>query len=91
MITAGLLVMQAGVWYMANPIFTSERRYTGLRDELNNLIHLVRQLNKAAVADGAKDELERLRSAMHESVDEIAKLTGKQESRPLLDPGTVEG
>ena len=70
--------MEVGVWYMANPIFTSERHYTGLRDELDKLIHLVRQLNKSAVAHRSEVELERLRSAMHESVDEMSRLAGSQ-------------
>ncbi len=75
-VAAGLVVLEAGVWYMANPIFTSERRYLHLRDELDNMIDLVRKLNRAALKPGAEEELKGLRSAMHESVDRMVEVAG---------------
>lgn len=77
MIAAGILVVEAGVWYMANPIFTSERRYPALRGELDNLIDLVRQLNHAVVDGVGRDEVERLKAALHDSVEEMGRLAGK--------------
>jgi len=77
MIAAGVLVMEAGVWYLANPIFTSERRYPALRGEVDNLVGLVRQLNRAAVDGVGRDEVERLKAAMHDSVDEMGRLADK--------------
>ncbi len=75
-VAAGLVVLEAGVWYMANPIFTSERRYLRLRDELDNMIDLVRKLNRAALKPGAEEELKGLGSAMHESVDRMVEVAG---------------
>ena len=77
MVAAGILVVEAGVWYMAHPIFTSERRYPALRREVDNLIGLVRQLNHAAVDGVGRDEVERLKAALHASVDEMGRLAGK--------------
>ncbi len=78
---AGLVVLEAGVWYMANPIFTSERRYLRLRDELDDMVDLVRKLNRAALKPGAEEELEGVRSAMQESVDRMVEVAGV-EGRP---------
>ena len=80
-VAAGLVVLEAGVWYMANPIFTSERRYLHLRDELDNMIDLVRKLNRAALKPGGEEELKGLGSAMHESVDRMVEVAGV-EGRP---------
>lgn len=88
-IALGLLVMQGGVWYMANPVLTSERRYTRLRDEIDDFINLVRQLNQAVVAKAPSDELEKLSSAMHESVDKMTALAGSQ-SAARAAPETPE-
>jgi hypothetical protein len=82
LVTAGILVMQAGIWYMAHPILTNERHFTGLRDELDNFTQLVRQLNKAAVADGPSSEIDRVRVAMHASVDRMGKLAGIPDEPP---------
>ncbi len=80
-VAAGLVVLEGGVWYMANPIFTSERRYLRLRDELDNMVDLVRKLNRAALEPGAEKDLEGVRSAMHQSVDEMLEVAGL-EGRP---------
>ena len=80
-VAAGLVVLEGGVWYMANPIFTSERRYLRLRDELDNMIDLVRELNRAAIKAGAEEELKGLGSAMHQSVDQMVEVAGV-EGRP---------
>ncbi len=80
-VAAGLVVLEAGVWYIANPIFTSERRYLRLRGELDDMIDLVRKLNRAALKPGAEEELEGVRSAMQESVDRMVEVAGV-EGRP---------
>lgn len=85
-IAAGLVVLEVGVWYMANPVFTSERRYVRLRGELDHFIDLVRELNRTAVAAGAREELERVKSAMYESVDEMVELAGKEGVPPSGSP-----
>ena len=86
-IAVGILVMEAGIWYMANPIFTSERRYSGLRGELDGFIGLVRQLNAVALSRGQGNELsrgqrnefDRLCTEMHQSVDVMIRFAGKND------------
>ena len=82
LIGAALLIMQAGVWYMANPILTSERRYTALRDEIDRFIALVRELNRAAVDGQPQPELDRLRQRMHDSVDKMGAVAGESARQP---------
>ena len=79
LIGTGLLVMQAGVWYMANPLLTSERHNTVLRQEVDRFIGLVRQLDRAKVDDTPHEELTQLRASMHESVDRMSELAGTRE------------
>ena len=75
-ITVGILVIEAGVWYMANPFLTNERYYTELRNELESFIGLVRKLNTLAAKDSKTDEFELARTAMHESVERMCRLAG---------------
>ena len=76
LISAGLLVMQAGVWYMANPLLTSERKNTALRSEVDAFIGLVRALDQHAARADASEELEQVRASMHASVDRMTELAG---------------
>ena len=48
-VVAGVLLIEAGVWKLANPILPSERRYTELRGEVDHFVDLVREMNAAAV------------------------------------------
>lgn len=74
---AGVLVILVGFWYAVHPIFTSTRRYTALRAEVNQFIGLVRDLNSAAVS-GSQEEGERVKAAMLASVERMAELAGKR-------------
>ncbi|MHC4921683.1 MAG: hypothetical protein ACYTKC_19115, partial [Planctomycetota bacterium] len=78
---AGILLLEIGVWYAANPIFTNERRYVVLRSELDRFIDLVRELNKAAVTSGPGAEVDRLKTTMHESVDAMVRLADIESNR----------
>ncbi len=89
-IAAGLLTMQAGVWYMANPILTSERRYTGLRDEIDAFIVHVRDFNQAVVDKSPEEEVKRLRIAMHESVEKMDRRAGQESGSGAEDAPTAE-
>ena len=76
-VIVGLLILQAGAWYAAHPFLTSERRYYGLRAELDRFIDLVRQLNLAAVDPEARENFDRVKAQMQESVEAMARLAGK--------------
>ncbi|MHC4814667.1 MAG: hypothetical protein ACYTKC_15835 [Planctomycetota bacterium] len=77
-VVAGVLLLEVGIWYAANPIFTNGRQYLALRNELDHLIECVRQLNRAATAPHTEDEIEHINAEMHESVDAMVKLAGSK-------------
>jgi hypothetical protein len=78
-VMVGLLVVMAGFLYAAYPVLTSERRFLALRDEVDNFMFLVRQLNNAATARSGDAALEEVKSAMIESVERMAALAGKED------------
>lgn len=85
---AGLLLLQASVWRLANPLLPDDRRYLALRGEAEHFLDLVRQLNRVAVPVRAKGEavaddpeVEVVRGEMHASVDRMVKLAGQREEQ----------
>ncbi|UCF19353.1 MAG: hypothetical protein JSU87_15710 [Gemmatimonadota bacterium] len=77
-VACGLAIAILGFAYGGCPFLTSERRYPELRREVDAFIGMVRQLNRAA---GAGEEFENAKSAMHKSVERMAELAGKRESK----------
>ena len=77
-IAGGLLVFLAGMWFAANPYITNERRYVGLRGEVDDFIGLVRQLNRAAVGIDPAERFGRIKAEMHDSVERLAVLAGRE-------------
>ena len=58
LVLLGILILEAGVWGLANRLLPDERRYIALREEVEHFIVLVPQLNAAAVAknEGTEDD-----------------------------------
>ena len=77
-IAGGMLVFLAGMWFAANPYITNERRYVGLRGEVDDFIGLVRQLNRAAVGIDPAERFGRIKAEMHDSVERLAVLAGRE-------------
>lgn len=83
LVIAGLLLTEAGVWRLADPILPDERRYAALRAEAEHFITLVRQLNTAAVAldrgdaRGSRFAMEELETEMHRAIDRMVTFAGK--------------
>jgi hypothetical protein len=77
----GLEILLIGSWYASNPILTSERRYPGLRDEVDRFTALVRRLNRVAATSRPAEELQQ-RAAMLESVERMVELAGKEGKPP---------
>lgn len=75
----GILLLEVGIWYAANPVFTNERRYKTLRAELDRFIECVRELNKTAGVPGAEGRFASIKAAMHESVDAMVGMTNAEE------------
>lgn len=83
LVVAGLLMTEAGLWRLADPILPDERKYVALRAEADHFIALVRQLNTAAVsleegdATSSQFAMDELQTEMHRSVDRMVTFAGK--------------
>ncbi len=81
-VVIGLLIIEAGVWKLADPLFRDERRYVGLRAAVEEFVVLVRQLNAAALErrhdpEAARRRVEQVRAAMLEAVDHMTFYAGR--------------
>ena len=88
-IILGLIALQGGVWYAAHPFLTSERRFLGLRNELDRFVTLVRQLNRAAIDPEADGNFEAVKAEMLESVERMSRLAGKEGRPEPRSPASV--
>lgn len=93
----GVLLMEAGVWGMSNKFLPNERRFSGLREEGDAMLDLMRELCSAAVARdrGGEDEkrFQATRGKMHASVESMAAIASHDsESGPLpsVPPSTQD-
>ena len=84
MVLLGILTLEAGVWGLASRFLPDERRYIGLREEVNHFIVLVPELNAAAVGkqeeDGGAEHEKLYRDVleqMHNSVRRMGELAGR--------------
>lgn len=82
-VLVGILLIEAGVWNLANVILPSTRRHVELRSEVKLFLKRVRALSAAAVrADksGARedrDAFEAVVAELHASVDRMREAAGK--------------
>lgn len=85
-VLVGLLLLEAGTWKLTQPVLPDDRRYTALRDEVDDFIVLVRRLNAAAVTrtddPAATAEFEAVRREMMEAVDRMSEQAGVEDQRP---------
>ncbi len=76
----GVLVLEAGVWGLANRLLWDERRPNGLREEGDHFIGLIRELSEAAIAgEGTEDDApyRNILEQMHTSVRRMGELAGQ--------------
>ncbi|MEX0935555.1 MAG: hypothetical protein WD013_01540 [Gemmatimonadota bacterium] len=91
-VLAGILLVEAGVWNAANPFGRSPRKYLELRSEVEGFLQQVRQLNAAATearmfrGSGSWQRYRATVDAMHESVERMARVAGKEEGMKDLTP-----
>ena len=92
-VIGGILLIEAGVWKLANPMLPSERRYIELRSEVDDFIDRIRRLNTQALRlrrENTPDEwklYQEVIDELHESVDRMATLAGKEaEEQPTAPP-----
>ncbi len=77
-VVVGLLLLEAGVWGLADPLLPDDRSYHPLRSKVDEFIGDVRRLNERAVA-GEEAGVERMRERLHRRVDDIFEAAGKTE------------
>ena len=93
LVLAGLLLTEAGIWRLADPLLPDERKYLALRAETEHFMTLVRQLNAAAVAlddgeeRGPRFALDEVRTEMHRSIDRMVNFAGKAGEEPVPRAG----
>lgn len=93
LVLAGLLLTEAGIWRLADPLLPDERKYLALRAETDHFMTLVRQLNAAAVAlddgeeRGPRFALDEVRTEMHRSIDRMVNFAGKAGQEPVAQGG----
>lgn len=98
LVVAGLLLTEAGLWRLADPILPDERKYVALRNEADHFMTLVRQLNTAAVSldegngQGPRFAIDELQTEMHRSIDRMVTFAGKTTDEvPPADAGSSNG
>lgn len=90
-VLVGVLLIEAGVWGLTNPFLPNERQYVSLREEVDDFIDLVRQLNSAAVDKGpgrevAQKAFDDTLEDLHSSVRRIGQLAGVEVGQPPEEP-----
>lgn len=82
LVLVGILLLEAGVWGMSTKVLPEERRFTDLRDEGENMIDLMRELNSAALGrdEGSEDDTRFLvaMKQMHDSVDRMGEVASQE-------------
>jgi hypothetical protein len=91
LVVVGLLVVEASVWKLAEPLLPSERQFFALRQEGDQFIRLIRELNQAALAArpgpaGLDPDVAAVRARMLESVDRMVEVAGKTEDEVEAAP-----
>lgn len=77
-VIGGLVIAIAGFLYGVFPVLTSGRRYLALRREVEEFVALVRELNDLAITSGKDSQFDAVKTAMHESVERMADLVGRE-------------
>ena len=84
-VLVGILIIEAGVWKLTTPLLPNDRKYLGLRAEVDDFILLVRALNRTTLEarttgdEEPANEVREILDLMHSSVDLMAELAGKTE------------
>lgn len=96
LVVVGLLVVEASVWKLADPLLPSERQFFALRQEGDRFIRLIRELNRAALAAKPRPAhldpgVEAVKGRMLASVDRMVDVAGKTEDEvaATAEPGPV--
>ncbi|MFT4862818.1 MAG: hypothetical protein ACI95C_002042 [Pseudohongiellaceae bacterium] len=73
----GVLLMEAGIWGLASRFVPNQRKYTKLRGEGDNMLHLIRELNAAAIAkERGEEDSKRFQETLAAMHDSVIKMSG---------------
>jgi hypothetical protein len=93
----GILVIELGVWKIAQELLLNERCFHALRREFDIFIGLVRQLNDAALAvkthdaDYHRQVLAETHEAMKQAVERMVQVAGKTDEEIAAEDKTTVG
>lgn len=76
-VVVGLVLIEAGVWNIARKLVPGDRSFTSLRQEVEDFLADVRELNEHAVAEDW-DRVEEVRSRLHGRVDQMVEVAGDE-------------
>lgn len=76
-VLVGILMMQAGVWRLAAELFPGERVYCYLREEVDEFLEDIRDLNTLAV-EGDAEGVEEVRQRLHARVEPMVEAAGEE-------------
>lgn len=84
LIIIGILLIQGGVWTLAQRLVGPKRQFYALRNEVTDFLGLVRNLNAAALEEGAAEEAaaaerDRIVAEMHARIDRMVAAAGRRE------------
>ena len=82
-VLVGVILIEAGIWKLANPLLPSERKYSALRNEVDDFIRRIRTLNRTAIAANAGDtaaqlEREQILTELHAAVERMNSYAGNE-------------
>lgn len=84
--TCGIVLIEVGVWRLAQRLLPNQRQYYALRAEVDRFLQLVRHLNAAALARKAHDTpethqaLAQVHQEMQQAVERMVTLAGKTDA-----------
>ncbi len=90
-VLVGVLLIEAGVWGLTTPFLPNERQFLSLREEVDDFIDLVRQLNNAAIdrrlnREGTEEAFEAALANLHTSVRRMGQLAGVETGEVPPEP-----
>jgi hypothetical protein len=86
LVLLGLLIIDAGIWKLTQPLLPNERQHNALRMEVNNFLTLVRRLNEIALSQNehaspaSRAAFRDAVNALHDAVDRIERQAGKTDA-----------
>lgn len=76
-VTVGLAILITSIWFASNPFIHDGRRFVALREEVDEFLNMVRELNQQALEMAPAEDIESTRAKMHAAVDHMVAEAGR--------------